>query len=1136
MGIYRHQRFIMITCICSLCLLPLLSACVATMHEPDMEIQTIVITDKNENEIHDLNEIGDYTIHVAQGEGNLQLYYRCKDELVPVLYEWNEEQKQWDAEVSFTQTGSYQIVAQWFQEEELIYEWESEVYQFIDTEALLKKAVTENSSLFLQLEQVEGISVSVLLVDTAQNEHVISEEQLYEGYRFEKEGTWDLTLTVQNETGSELTKHYEHLLEIDHTIPQLSIKSEDYDLIKDSLPLQAQPVLLKLSASDMHLDADSLSVMINGKVQKAVWKQDENTYTTSILLEKDGAYIVQLSASDRLGNEAKVQTATIEIDQSAPQLSIQSEDCDLIKDSLPLQAQPVLLRLSASDVHLDADSLSVMINGKVQKAVWKQDENTYTTLILLEKDGAYIIQLSASDRLGNEAKVQTTTIEIDQSAPQLHLYMDNQAINELPDYLNHEVSFRCVVNDPHFDPKNSVLKDGDQVYDSWQKKADSWVLELVLKDGAHQLFVHAQDEVKHHVQRKVDTIVDSISPLVFMHYEVLNTYRDDVVVSFLIQDANFQPDDAMIQLFLNDQKIEPNITWKQTAEGLQASFVSESEGMYQLKLQLYDSADNQAVYRQNGKQADHYEHTYLLDKTAPQMRVTYDKEKMSADHQLMRIQIVDKFIDAQQIKLEVTKDQQPYRVKIPWQVSSGTVSGDVKFDEAGFYEISLSAVDRAGNVSKQITDHFIIDQQAPMINIQRSQSQLFLNQPLDVSIAVHDEYLAAYEISVLKDGQPFQTNQGTASVEKKLHFNADGDYEIVVSGIDRAGNHREQRDHLILDQTAPKLTAFFGEMPAQNHQRLITNRDTLFTLAWEDRYLKNESVVIHKNGKPIATVVQNQRFTYEIKAEKDHEDLYEIAVSFTDEAGNHIEANYELMVDTYLPQLRFHEDPFQGKAKNITWIPKLEMENEAFQISEVLLYRNQQAVPSYRWGEAISEDGHYLLSVQIRDDAMNEATLLPPFAFTIDTLPPVIEIIEAERKEALSDQNVSLDTELRLYISDALSADLNIHTLMLGDENLLEKERQQDENGLWYYPISFGKEGDISLLIDVSDEAENRTKQQFTYHVLPHLTKEQVKTIEKKTPTVTREATDDQHSVWILGAMASLLLVMVAGRLYAEKQ
>ena len=262
MGIYRHQRFIMITCICSLCLLPLLSACVATMHEPDMEIQTIVITDKNENEIHDLNEIGDYTIHVAQGEGNLQLYYRCKDELVPVLYEWNEEQKQWDAEVSFTQTGSYQIVAQWFQEEELIYEWESEVYQFIDTEALLKKAVTENSSLFLQLEQVEGISVSVLLVDTAQNEHVISEEQLYEGYRFEKEGTWDLTLTVQNETGSELTKHYEHLLEIDHTIPQLSIKSEDYDLIKDSLPLQAQPVLLKLSASDMHLDADSLSVMI----------------------------------------------------------------------------------------------------------------------------------------------------------------------------------------------------------------------------------------------------------------------------------------------------------------------------------------------------------------------------------------------------------------------------------------------------------------------------------------------------------------------------------------------------------------------------------------------------------------------------------------------------------------------------------------------------------------------------------------------------------------------------------------------------------------------------------------------------------------------------------------------------------
>lgn len=1037
MGIYRHQRFIMIICICSLCLLPLLSSCVATLQEPDMEIQTIVITDENETEINDLNETGEYTIHVAQGEGSLQLYYRCKDELVSVPYEWNEEQKQWDAKVTFTQTGSYKIVAQWFQEEELSYEWESDIYQFIDTETLLKKEVTENTSLFLQLEQIEGISVSVQLVDTAQNEHIISEEQLYEGYRFKKEGTWNLTLIVQNENGSQLIKQYERLLEIDQTIPQLSIKSEAYDLIKDSLPLQAQPILLKLSASDVHLDADSLSVIINGKVQKAVWKQDDHTYKTSILLEKDGVYIVQLSASDHFGNEAKVQT---------------------------------------------------------------------------------------------------TSIEIDQSDPQLYLYMGNQEISELPDYLNHEVSFRCVVNDPHFDPRNSVLKDGDQVYNSWQKKADSWVLELVLKDGLHQLFVHAQDEAKHHVQRKVDTIVDSISPLVLMRYEILNSYRNDVTVSFLIKDANFKPDDAMIQLFQNNQKVDPNITWKQTAEGLQASFVSQQEGIYKLKLQLYDLAGNKAVYSQNGKQADYYEHTYLLDKTAPQMTVTFDKDKMSADHQLMRIQIVDEFIDAQQIKLEVTKDQQPYQVKNPWQVSSNTVSGVVKFDEAGFYEISLSAVDRTGNQSKQISDHFTIDQQAPIISIQRSQSQLFLNQPLDVNIAVHDEYLTAYEISVLKDGQQFQTDQGTVSIEKKLHFDADGDYEIVVSGIDRAGNHTEQRDHLILDQTPPKLTALFDEMPAQNHQRLITNRDTVFTMAWEDRYLKNESVVIRKNGKQIATVVQNQRFTYEIKAEKDQEDLYEIAVSFTDEAGNHQEANYELMVDTYLPKLRFHEDPFQGKAKNIAWTPKLEMENEAFQISEVLLYRNQQAVPAYRWGDAISEDGHYLLSVQIRDDAMNEATLLPPFAFTIDTLPPVIEIIEAERKEALSDQNVSLDTELRLYISDALSTEFNVHTLMLGDENLLEKERQQDENGLWYYPISFRKEGDTTLLIDVSDEAENRTKQQLTYHVLPHLTKEQVKTIEKKTPPVTREADDDQRSIWILGAMASLLLVMVAGRLYAEKQ
>ena len=50
------------------------------------------------------------------------------------------------------------------------------------------------------------------------------------------------------------------------------------------------------------------------------------------------------------------------------------------------------------------------------------------------------------------------------------------------------------------------------------------------------------------------------------------------------------------------------------------------------------------------------------------------------------------------------------------------------------------------------------------------------------------------------------------------------------------------------------------------------------------------------------------------------------------------------MIPLFRTKLRFHEDPFQGKAKNIAWTPKLEMENEAFQISEVLLYRNQQNI------------------------------------------------------------------------------------------------------------------------------------------------------------------------------------------------
>lgn len=1210
-------------CFWSICLLPLLSACVTAMHSIHTDIANIVIVDNNDEIIQEINEIGEYHVFLNQHEGQLRLYYRFADQFAEIPAEWNEEQSLWSAKTAFTTTGVYQIVAKWFQGEVLIEEWESEAYMMIDTDALLKKEIHENDSLFLQLQETEGVDVSVTLIDTAKNASLmIDQAELVSGYTFTKEGTWDLLLEVQNENRCVLSKTYEQLIVIDHTAPYLSIKAGETDAVNEPLPIQAQPLTLTFSARDIHMDSASLSIRVNDTAQSVTWEKKDDMYSADLFLEKDGTYQVQFTATDQFHNSAKVQT----------------------------------------------------------------------------------------------------TIVIDQSDPSIQLFFDDKEITQLSEYINHNGTLKCVVSDPNFDQKNSILKDGDKSYQNWQKTDDqTWSIALTLTEGEHAITITAIDSLQHRVTRKLHTIIDSIQPLVSVTYKALSTYREDVIVSFMIQDKHFSADDSMISLTLNHRRLDQNIQWKTSEKGVTASFVLHKEGNYKFALKLSDLAGNQAVYHYEGKQSDVYEHVFIIDKTAPLLHMNFTQAKMSAESQSMHIQMEDDHLDLKSIQLDILKDHKPIQVKQNWQTVENRTYETFTFDESGAYEIRLSAKDCAGNISKQLYEQFIIDKQAPDISIDRKDKQLYC-QPFDVQIAISDRYLSSYiihvyqnqkliqtkqgkeavvktmhinddgayeivvngydeagnqsekrdhfildqtaplvdmkltqakmsadrqivniqaedehlafdkvQLDILKDHKPIHANQdwqisahrmnqtltffddgvyeirlsakdhfgnvskqlskqftidkqapdisidrndqqlyydqpfafqiavndrylssytihiyqnqkliqtekGQEAVVKAMHINDDGEYEIVVIGYDEAGNQSEKRDHFILDQSAPKLNASFDHMPAQNHQRFITNRSVPLKVTWEDAYLKDVTIRIMKNKTLLPLSYERHSLTYEIKAEKDQEDLYEISVSLIDEAGNHTEATYEILVDTYLPQLRFTDDPFQGKAKHIAWTPKLEMENQAFQISDVILYRNQQLLSDYEWGKAIEADGHYRLSVQIRDDAMNEATLLPPFTFTIDTEPPVISIVEEERREALLDQNVAADTKLRLYIRDTLCENISYHMLMLGEEDLLKQERRQDESGLWYYPISFRKEGDISLFIDVSDEAENHTKQIITYHVLPHLKKEQVKTVEKKRELPLSEEVDDHHGVWILGAMASLLLVGIVGKLYVEKQ
>lgn len=1036
MGTYKHRQFIIAVCLLSICMLPLLSACATAFQRIDTQINHIVLLNDKDEAIGTINETGNYMISVASAQGEPEIYYRYDDRLEQLEGTWDEEQNQWLAEADFS-AGSYQIIVKWFNEEQLVDEWESNIYQFVDIESLLHQEFQENQSLYLQLTEEQSLDIIVELKEADRGEILsVDKETLYQGYLLEQEGEWELTICITNDTGDTLTKK---------------------------------------------------------------------------------------------------QAETIVIDRTSPQLSVSALNQDITEDTLPFQAQPLTVVLTASDTHIDEASLLVKVNDLPYAATWSNENDSLQTKLELVKDGTYRIELYAKDSLQNEANIISTPIVIDQSDPKIHLYLDDKEITALPKYINHDAVLKCVIEDDNFDHENSFLTDGEKRYDSWQLNDDLWSLEILLTQGAHEIHIEAFDLLQHHSVLNEHTVIDSIKPIVFITYEALSSYQKDMTISFTIKDENIKADASVLQILYNDELLQAPIKWEEYPEGMKGSVQISAEGSYQFSFQLSDLAGNSAVYSYQNKQTDSFTHTFLLDKTAPVIDAVLSQPNMTANNQTLRIIVQDDYLTKDSIQLNVTKDDKKYSFADAWQSTQGAMSGSYEFTQEGSYTLTVQAVDRAGNKSTVKSLEFIIDKQAPLISIKRS-AQMYYAKPTELTIEVSDAYLTQYEIKVLQDHKELTSYNGKADVNQKITVDQDGEYEILVFGRDSAGNKREQRDYFIVDQTAPKLITEFNELPALSKDRFITNQNVVLYMKCEDRYLKEAQIEITKNGKPLSVGFQNHTLSYEFKAEKNREDTYEIHVYLSDEAGNHQEASYELIMDTYIPPLRFADDPFQGKARNISWTPHLILENEAFQISDVILYRNQQMVPSYHWGDAIDGDGHYVLSIRIRDEAMNEAALIPPFTFTIDTTPPVIEILEEQRKAELLNQNVSVDTVLRLYISDSLSENIHIHSLMIGDEKLSFDSRKQDENGVWYYPISFSKVGDIPLFIDVSDEAGNHNKRLITYHVLPHLSKEQVKTVEKKNTVSSVESkANDYRAAWILGAMASVLLLGIVRKLYAEK-
>lgn len=823
---------------------------------------------------------------------------------------------------------------------------------------------------------------------------------------------------------------------------------------------------------------------------------------------------------------------------NASGIAILANDIDLVSEELPYQQDPLTIDMfmnkgSAAQVYVNEESVAVN---------WEEEEDYEHAQLLLAQEGTFAITVQVTNALEVQWQIQTLPIKMDVAEPQIQAYLDGKAVSELPDYLDHEAVLKWEVRDAFFDPQSSIITDCEKPQSIiWKQHDAHWEAEITLRAGTHSLTVSGADIAGHRCMWMGKSIVDVKRPVVKLEYEPQSTYREPFTAAFLIEDENMSVDDDMVSLIC-DGEIQPiTIDWRLEKHGSRGNLKVENNGRCSLSFHISDQAGHTAVYETINGAQEFFQHNFLLDQTSPQL-VFEAGDAMVNQPQKVVLRIMDEHLDQSAIHTEVMRDEMVVENPFTWEKQAEGWLGKAYFSQDGHYRLQIEAADQVGNklchkdTCGQIVHEFTLDQQSPTLHLNHSKGSFYRKERTEVTFTVSDRNLAAYQLLVMRDQIITAVKTGKNNDTLTLTLDQDGSYEIIGTAQDEVGNVSQIKDQFIVDQQPPQLQVYFNEMPAQNAQTFISNRNVVLHMAWQDPYLETKQIRVLKNKVEIPVKMEAQTMTLSLSALQDREDTYEIMVFLRDLAGNETKGNYQLRMDTYLPSLKFVDDPFQGKARNISWQPRLQEEDLAFHVSDVILYRNQQLVKDFHWGDTISAEGQYLLTLSVRDEAMNEATLLPPFAFTIDHTPPTYRILEAQRKAELLDRNVSVDSELCLYLQDAFSKEVSIHTLTLDGHSLEITQREQDENGEWYYPLRFHEAGDVSLQIHISDEAGNHTMKTIVFHVSDQMKQSDVKTVESTVPMMEmKQENDIPPAVIVCGIVVSVLFARWIKKTYATK-
>ena len=745
------------------------------------------------------------------------------------------------------------------------------------------------------------------------------------------------------------------------------------------------------------------------------------TYEMKYTFNDDADYTITVTSVDYAKNQGKYDgTDKFTIDKTAPDISVvydsQAPANNYNNHDYYNVEKTVTITVKDLSFSADKDKVKVMLKKDgvdTQLAsdfkeiagytTWENSNDTYKTYqmtYVIKDDADYAFTVECTDLAGNEDNYDRVDyFTIDKTSPVINVEYDNNTPSNIYDghnYYNEQRTATITIDELSFnndDVKVLVTKNNQTVavqpafnqIAGYTTRADSGDTYNTYQmtyafdtDGDYTITVEYTDLAKNvdTYDRTDNFTVDMNGADIYVTYDnnqPSNTvdgydyYNVTRTATVTIEELSFRNEDAHVIVTKNGNAVQVTPQFKETA-GYQVRDNGNSYRTYQMTYLIDGDGDYTFTvdYTDLAGNADTYDRTdsFTIDKTRPEIRVTYDTDSPSNtfnNHDYYNvtrqatIAIDELSFNNSDVNVIVTKNNETVIVTPSFEEVTGLQTKDngdtyrtyqmtYPFTEDADYTITVDYTDLAANTDEyDRTDSFTIDRSRPEIevtydnntpsnseggkdyyNTQRTATvtvrELSFNNN-DVQFIVTRDGASTVESPAFTEVAGLQTKDNGdtyRTYEMTYTFNDNFDYTVTADYTDLAGNsdNYDNVDEFTYDDIKPVISIELTGTSLESNEYFNDSRTATITV--EEHNFNEAEFQLHMtatdNGTEIAApsisgfAANGDTHTATIVFDRDEE--ITISADYTDMAGNVADTLNEqkFVIDLTDPEIEIEQD------------------------------------------------------------------------------------------------------------------------------------------------------------------------------------------------------------------------------------